>query len=126
MSNADIHSNFTAGYSDVNGLRMYYEIHGSGKPLVLVHGGGSTIPSTFGRGIPLFARSRQVNAMELQAHVRTNDRGTDSSFAQDADDVVTLLRNLHIPEADFFGFSNGGTTVLQIAIRHPEIADRII
>ncbi len=64
--------------------------------------------------------------MELQAHGRTNDRDADLSFEQDADDVATLLKNLEIDKADFFGFSNGGTTVLQIAIRHPEIVDKII
>ena len=117
---------FESGYSDVNGLKMYYEIYGEGKPLVLIHGGGSTIQSSFAKVIPLFAKNRQVIAMELQAHGRTSDRNEDSSFEQDADDVATLLKNLKIEKADFFGFSNGGTTTLQIAIRHPEIVDKII
>lgn len=117
---------FKSGYSEVNGLKMYYEIYGQGKPLVLIHGGGSTIQTSFEKVIPLFARNRQVIAMELQAHGRTNDRGTDLSFEQDADDIAALLRNLKIDKADFFGFSNGGTTTLQIAIRHPEIVDKII
>jgi pimeloyl-ACP methyl ester carboxylesterase len=117
---------FSSGYSDVNGLKMYYEIYGEGKPLVLIHGGGSTIQSNFEKAIPLFAKNRKVIAVELQAHGRTNDRNKDSSFEQDADDVATLLNNLHISKADFFGFSNGGTTTLQIAIRHPELADKII
>lgn len=114
------------GYSDVNGIIMYYEIYGKGKPLVLIHGGGSTIQSTFEKVIPLLAKNRQIIAVELQAHGRTTDRGTDSSFEQDADDMATLLKNLNIDKADFFGFSNGGTTTLQIAIRHPEIVDKII
>lgn len=124
---------FSSGYSEVNGLRMYYEIYlptqGIGRqesPLVLVHGGGSTIQTTFGRAIPLFARNRRVIALELQAHGRTNDRNADLSFEQDADDVATLLKNLGIGKAHFFGFSNGGTTVLQIAIRHPEIVEKIV
>lgn len=117
---------FKSGYSDVNGLKMYYEIYGNGKPLVLIHGGGSTIQTTFGRVIPLFAKSRKVIAVELQAHGRTSDRNTDLSFEQDADDVATLLKNINIDKADFFGFSNGGTTTLQIAIRHPEIVDKMI
>ena len=117
---------FSHGYSDVNGLKMYYEIHGQGKPLVLIHGGGSTIQTNFGNVIPLLAQNRKVIAVELQAHGRTNDRNEDSSFEQDADDVATLLKNLNIDKADFFGFSNGGTTTLQIAIRHPEIVDKII
>lgn len=117
---------FDSGYSEVNGLKMYYEIYGQGKPLVLIHGGGSTIQSNFGKVIPLFAKNRKVIAVELQAHGRTSDRNTDLSFEQDADDIATLLKNLNIDKADFFGFSNGGTTTLQIAIRHPEIVNKIV
>jgi len=114
------------GYSEVNGIKMYYEIYGQGKPLVLIHGGGSTIQTNFEKAIPLLAKNRKIIAVELQAHGRTNDRNQDSSFEQDADDVATLLKNLKINKADFFGFSNGGTTTLQIAIRHPEIVNKII
>lgn len=117
---------FKNGYSEVNGLKMYYEIYGQGKPLVLIHGGGSTIQTNFEKIIPPLAKSRKVIAVELQAHGRTNDRNADLTFEQDADDVTTLLKNLKIDKADFFGFSNGGTTTLQIAIRHPEIVDKII
>lgn len=117
---------FDSGYSEVNGLKMYYEIYGQGKPLVLVHGGGSTIQSNFEKVIPLFAKNRKVIAVELQAHGRTNDRNADLTFEQDAHDIVTLLRNLNIGKADFFGFSNGGTTVMQIAIRYPDITDKIV
>jgi pimeloyl-ACP methyl ester carboxylesterase len=117
---------FKSGYSDVNGLKMYYEIYGHGKLLVLIHGGGSTIQSSFEKVIPLFAKNRKVLAVELQAHGRTSDRNNDLTFEQDADDIATLLKNLKIDKADFFGFSNGGTTTLQIAIRHPEIVDKII
>lgn len=114
------------GHSMVNGLNMYYEIYGEGKPLVLLHGGGSTIQTSFASVIPEFAKTRQIIAVELQGHGRTSDRNADLSFEQDADDVAALLKNLGIAKADFFGFSNGGTTVLQIAIRHPQLADRII
>jgi len=117
---------FDSGHSEVNGLKMYYEIYGQGKPLVLIHGGGSTIQSTFGKVIPLLEKNRKLIAVELQAHGRTSDRSTDLTFEQDADDIATLLKNLNIDKADFFGFSNGGTTTLQIAIRHPQIADKII
>ncbi len=117
---------FRNGYSDVNGMKMYYEIHGQGKPLVLIHGGGSTIQTNFEKIIPILAKHRQVIALELQAHGRTNDRNADLTFEQDADDVAALLKNLKIDKADFFGFSNGGTTTLQIAIRHPELVDKII
>lgn len=117
---------FKSGYSEVNGLKMYYEIYGQGKPLVLIHGGGSTIQTSFGRIIPILAKQRQVIGVELQAHGRTSDRNADLSFEQDADDIATLLKNINIDKADFFGFSNGGTTALQIAIRHPEIVSKII
>lgn len=118
--------NFKRGYSDVGGLRMYYEIHGEGKPLVLIHGGGSTIQTTFGNIIPLLSQHRQLIAMDLQAHGRTGDRSTDLSFAQDADDVRALLRNLNVEKADFLGYSNGGQTLLEIALRHPAIVNRMI
>ncbi len=116
----------TSGYSHVNGIAMYYEIYGQGKPLVLIHGGGSTIETTFGRVIPLFSKDRQLICVELQAHGRTSDRNTPISFEQDADDVAALLKNLGISKVDLFGFSNGGNTALQMAIRHPELCHKIV
>lgn len=118
--------NFKSGYADVNGLKMYYEIHGEGEPLVLIHGGGSTIQTSFGKLIPELAKHRQIIAVELQAHGHTNDRESDLSFEQDADDVATLLQFLKISKANFLGFSNGGQTAIEIALRHPEIVDKII
>lgn len=117
---------FQSGYSEVNGLKMYYEMHGSGAPLVLIHGGGSTIQTTFGRLIPLLAPARQIIAVELQAHGRTSDRDSDLSFQQDADDVAGLLNNLGHATADFLGFSNGGHTAIEIALRHPLIVNKLI
>lgn len=116
----------TSGYATVNGLKMYYEVHGQGKPIVLVHGGGSTIQTSFEKIIPLLSRNRKVIAVELQAHGRTSDRNTDLSFEQDADDIAALLNYLNNDKSDFLGFSNGGTTTLQIAIRHPELVDKMI
>jgi pimeloyl-ACP methyl ester carboxylesterase len=113
-------------FSEVNGLKMYYEVHGEGKPLVLIHGGGSTIYTTFGRIINQLAENHKVIAVELQAHGHTGYRNLPLSFEQDADDVAALLKNLNIAKADIFGFSNGGTTAFQIAIRHPEIVDKMI
>lgn len=113
-------------YSEVNGLLMYYEIHGNGKPLVMIHGGGSTIHSAFGNIIPALSVKRQVIAVEMQAHGRTGDRNSELTFEQDADDVAALLSNLGISKADILGFSNGGTSALQIAIRHPEKVHKII
>jgi pimeloyl-ACP methyl ester carboxylesterase len=119
-------SKFKSGYAAVNGIKMYYEIYGESKPLILIHGGGSTIQTSFSRIIPALSRNRKVIGVELQAHGRTGDRNTPISFEQDADDVAQLLHILKIDKADFFGFSNGGNTVMQIAIRHPQLADKII
>jgi pimeloyl-ACP methyl ester carboxylesterase len=114
-------------YATVNGLRMYYEIWGAGKPLVLIHGAASTIQTSFGRILPALAATHQVIAVELQAHGHSDNRdGRQISFEQDADDVAALLKQLHIDHADIFGFSNGGTTALQIAIRHPELVNKLI
>lgn len=115
-----------SGYAPVNGLKMYYEIHGSGQPLVLIHGGGSTILSTFGRILPELAKKHRVIAVELQAHGHTPDIDRPLSFEQDADDVAALLKRLHVEKADIMGFSNGGTTALQIAIRHPDVANKLV
>ena len=116
----------SSGYALVNGLRMYYEIHGTGKPLVLIHGGGSTIYTSFGRIIKELAKSHQVIAVEMQAHGHTADIDRPLSFEQDADDIAALLQQLKIGKASIFGFSNGASTTLQFAIRHPQITDKII
>lgn len=113
-------------YATVNGLKIYYEIHGNGKPLVLLHGGGSTITTTYGTILPALAKKHQVIAVELQAHGHTADIDRPMTFAQDADDVAALLEQLHLAKADIMGFSNGGTTALQIAIRHPERVNKLI
>lgn len=114
------------GYANTNGIKMYYEIHGEGKPLVLIHGGGSTIQTTFGNVLPMLAKQYKVIAVELQAHGHTGDREAPETFQQDADDVAALLQQLNISKASFFGFSNGGTTSLQVAIRHPEVVDKLV
>ncbi|WP_018614825.1 alpha/beta fold hydrolase [Segetibacter koreensis] len=116
----------TSGYASVNGLTMYYEIHGAGAPLVLIHGGGSTIQTTFGRVLQDFAKTRSIIAVEMQAHGHTADIDRPLSFQQDADDIAELLKQLNIGKADIFGFSNGASTTLQFAIRHPEMANKII
>lgn len=116
----------TGGYAPINGLNMYYEIHGKGEPLVLIHGGGSTITTTFGNILPYFAEKYKVIAVELQAHGHTSDRNAPESFEQDADDVAALLAYLKIGKAHIFGFSNGGSTALQIAIRHPELVNKLV
>jgi pimeloyl-ACP methyl ester carboxylesterase len=117
----------SGGYAPVNGLNMYYEIHGNGGiPLVLIHGGGSTIETTFGNILSSLAAFGKVVALELQAHGRTSDRNSEESFEQDADDVAGLLEFLKIEKADIFGFSNGGNTAMQVAVRHPEKVNKLI
>ncbi len=121
-----IANQFKSDYSKVNGLTMHYEIHGQGKPLVLIHGGGSTIQTSFGKIISKLATRRKVIAPEMQAHGRTNDRSTDITFEQDADDIATLLKNLEIAKADFLGFSNGGQTLIEMTLRHPKMVNKLI
>lgn len=112
------------GYAPVNGLRIYYEIHGAaepaGVPLVLLHGGGDTIETSFGQILPELARRRQVIAFEQQGYGRTADvPERPFTFEQSADDTAALLGYLGIERADLLGFSNGGTIALQVAVRHP-------
>ncbi len=116
------------GHAPVNGINMYYELHGqsTGTPLVLIHGGGSTIETSFGVLIPLLAPNHKIIAIELQAHGRTSDRNAPESFEQDADDVAGLLKYLKVDKANIIGFSNGGTTTLQIAIRHPQVINKMV
>jgi pimeloyl-ACP methyl ester carboxylesterase len=117
----------TSGYAPVNGINMYYEIHGEGDiPLVLIHGGGSTIETSFGILLPLLAPNHKVIAVELQGHGRTSDRNTPESFEQDADDVAALLKHLKVAKANIIGFSNGGTTTLQFAMRHPQLTNKLV
>lgn len=115
-------------YADINGISMYYEVYGSPAniPLVLLHGGASTIQTTFGRIIDRLSKTRHVIAVELQAHGRTSDRKGPISFEQDAADVSALLKHLGVEKADIFGFSNGANTAIQIAIRHPQLCHKII
>ena len=118
-----------SGYASVNGLKMYYEVHGNDSikpPLVLIHGGGSTITTTFGTILPLLEKNRKLIAVELQGHGHTADINRPESFQQDADDVAALLQQLKIKQADFFGFSNGASTALQIGIRHPKIVHKLV
>ena len=115
------------GYAPVNGLQMYYEIHGSGgTPLLLLHGGLFNIDLQFGQLLPSLAASRQVIAADFQAHGRTNDLDRPLTSAGLASDVVGLLQHLGVTQADVFGFSVGGAVALHLAIRHPELVRRLI
>lgn len=119
------------GYAPVNGLRIYFEIHGTANParppLVLLHGGGDTIKTSFGHILPELTRDRQIIAFEQQGYGHTADiADRPFSFEQSADDTAALLDHLHIEKADLFGFSNGGTIALQVAIRHPKVVRRLV
>lgn len=115
------------GYAAVDGLRMYYELRGAGRPLVLLHGGGSTIQTTFGRVIDSLARTHRIIAIELQAAGHTNDvAGRPLTFERDADDVAGVMAALHVASADVFGFSNGANTAMRLAMRHPALVRRIV
>jgi pimeloyl-ACP methyl ester carboxylesterase len=113
-------------YASVNGLRMYYEIHGSGRPMLLLHGSMNTIESAFSSVLPYFASSRQVIAVEQQAHGHTADIDRPLTFEQMADDTATLLERLGLQSVDVFGYSTGGTVALQIAIRHPNHVRKLV
>jgi pimeloyl-ACP methyl ester carboxylesterase len=113
------------GYADVNGLRMYYEIHGEGRPIVLLHGAMSAIGTSFGKLIPDLAKGRQVIAFELQAHGRTVDIDRPLQMDTLADDTVAALRRLGVTEADFFGYSLGAGVALNIAIRHAQVVRKL-
>ena len=113
-------------YAQVNGLNMYYEVHDVGRPLVLIHGGVLTIDLCFRSLIPALAAEHQVIAVELQAHGRTADIDREMSVEYLANDVVALLDHLDIDRADFFGFSLGGLTSLQAAVRYPDRVGRLV
>jgi pimeloyl-ACP methyl ester carboxylesterase len=116
----------TAGnYASVNGLNMYYEIHGIGKPLVLLHGGVGAI-EMFGEVLPLLAAGRQVIAVDLQAHGRTADIDRPLSFELMADDIAALIEHLGFEKADLMGYSLGGVVALQTAIRHPDVVRKLV
>jgi pimeloyl-ACP methyl ester carboxylesterase len=118
------------GYAPVNGLQMYYEVHGDrrdgGRPLVLFHGNLSTIGIDFGGIIPALARNRQVIAVEQQAHGHTADIDRPLHSSYWADDSLALLRHLGIEQADLFGYSSGSDVAMRIAINHPELVGKLV
>lgn len=115
------------GYADVNGLRMYYEIHGSGgTPLLLLHGGLFNIDLQFGALLPGLAEKRRVIATDFQGHGYTNDIDRPLGTVGLASDVVGLLKELEVPQVDLFGFSVGGAVALYLAIKHPELVRKAV
>jgi hypothetical protein len=102
-----------SGYADVNGLHMYYEIHGAGEPLVVLHGAYMSIP-TMGEIVPRLAETQQVIAVELQGHGRTADIDRPLRYEQMADDVAALMAEIGVEQADIFGYSMGATLLCNL------------
>lgn len=115
-----------SGYAPVNGVSMYYEVHGQGRPLVLLHGGLGMIDLMFGGILPLLARDRQVIAVEFQGHGHTADIDRPLRYELLAGDVGALIAHLGLGRADVMGYSLGGGVAWQTAIRHPEQVNRLV
>jgi pimeloyl-ACP methyl ester carboxylesterase len=116
----------TTAYAPVNGLQMYYEVHGSGEPVVLLHGAFMTITNNWNGWIAELAKTRKVIAIEMQGHGRTGDIERDISPANLADDVAALLDHLKIAKADVLGYSMGGGVAMECAIRHPDKVRKVV
>jgi pimeloyl-ACP methyl ester carboxylesterase len=114
------------GHAEVNGLKMYYEVYGNGKPIVLLHGSFMNIPLNWSHIIPLLANDRKVIVTELQGHGRTKDISREVSYEGMADDVSGLLNHLRIDSADILGYSMGGGVAFQMAVRHPQQVRRLV
>ncbi len=117
--------NARSGFAPVHGLQMYYEIHGDGEPLILLHGGVAA-SEAFGPNLPALARSRQVIAVHLQGHGHTKDIDRPLRFELMADDIAALIAYLKLGSVDLLGYSMGGGVALQTVIRHPASVKRLI
>src|SRR5215216_6831408 len=116
----------TTGYAPVNGLKMYYQIHGSGEPMVLLHGAFMAITDDWSVWINELAKTRKVIAVDMQGHGRTGDINRDITYENLSDDVAGLLDYLKIPSADVVGYSLGAGVAMQCAIRHPEKVRKVV
>ena len=112
-------------YADVNGIKLYYEVHGAGRPLVLLHGGLGA-GSMFGENLTALAKNHQVILVDMQGHGRTADVDRPMTLEAMADDIAALLTSLKIPQADVMGYSLGGGVALQTAVRHPEMVRKLV
>jgi pimeloyl-ACP methyl ester carboxylesterase len=113
------------GYADVNGIKLYYEIHGTGRPLVLLHGGLGAI-EMFGPNLSALAQGRKVIGVDLQGHGRTADIDRPLKTDLIADDIAALITHLNLDRPDVMGFSLGGGVAVVLAIRHPELVGRLV
>jgi pimeloyl-ACP methyl ester carboxylesterase len=118
--------NKVSGYAPVNGLKMYYEIHGNGNPLILLHGSYQNININWGAMIPELSKSRKVIAIEMQGHGRTNDTKREFSYDSLANDLNVLMQYLKIDSADILGYSLGGTVAYKFAINNPKMVKKLI
>lgn len=116
----------TTGYAPVNGIKMYYEVHGSGEPVVLLHGAFMTITTNWAGWIDELAKTRKVIAVEMQGHGRTADTGRALTGENHADDVAALLKYLKVARADLIGYSMGGNVAMHVAVRHPDQVRRVV
>src|ERR671915_2045643 len=127
MTNSrDAQAQGAGSYVSVNGLNMYYEVHGTGRPLVLLHGAFSAIGTSFGQVLPELAKTRQVVAFELQGHGRTADIDRPLSLEGMAEDVAAALKKMGIESADVFGYSSGAAVALRLAISHPDLVRKLV
>jgi pimeloyl-ACP methyl ester carboxylesterase len=114
-------------YAEIHGIKMYYEIRGEGQPVVLLHGGTSTIETSFSEQIPVLARNHRVIAIEQMGHGHTGDvGGRELSYEGMAEDTAALLVHLGIQNADIVGWSDGGQLALRLAFTHPELVRRVV
>jgi pimeloyl-ACP methyl ester carboxylesterase len=118
-------NNAKGNYAEVNGISLYYEIHGIGEPLVLLHGGVGAL-EMFGEVLPMLAENYQVIAVDLQAHGRTADIDRPLSYEFMADDIAALIQHLGFEKADVMGYSLGGGVALRTAIQHPEVVRKLV
>lgn len=126
LSTAGYAARAESSYARIGPLRMYYEVHGNGRPLLILHGGGSTIRTTFGAILPALAKNHTVIAPEQQGHGHTADVDRPLSFRQMADDTAALVRKLGVGPVDVLGFSNGGSIAMEMAMRHPGLVRRLV
>ena len=124
-TNKSSEANGKGAHAEVNGINLYYETHGSGRPLVLLHGGlGSG--EMFGPILPRLSESHQVIAVDLQAHGRTADVDRPITLATMADDIGALIGHLDIGRPDVMGYSLGGGVAFHVALRHPGLVRKLV
>ena len=125
FEHAGMTSSVKTGYAPVNGLKLYYEVHGTGEPLILLHGGLGSI-EMFAELLPAFSKTRRVIAADLQGHGRTGDIDRPITYEALGDDIAALMKNLGIEKADVMGYSLGAGTGLQMTIRHPAAVRKLV